>query len=384
MAAEKNIRISIPPAIRAQLWVAAGGRCEFNCCNKKLDRHILTQVKQFMGEHAHIIADSKNGPRGNEELSKVLAHDVFNLMLLCRDCHKIIDQHEDDYPVETLQQMKKKHEDHINRLYDLDGTKESVPVVLRHPIKRTHVPSFIDKDVRSAVLKNSQFCQHPSEALVSLDYSKVQARENDPAYWAEAVKQMRDDFQGQFRFLSNSTRVEHISVFAFAPMPLNMQLGVLLGNKGEVSTYQWDRTRETWLYRVEREHDRQHFTFDAVPLANGRELAVAISVSAEVLLPAVEAAAAGMPVVSFRVPNPRPNVVEDAEDVRHFRSQFTNFMAEVRNKGYRCIHLFPAMPLSLAVELGRQLLPKADPLVDVWDFQDSTRFIHVLQLDYTA
>lgn len=382
MADDKNVRISIPPAVRAQLWVAAGGRCEFNCCNKKLDRHILTQAKQFMGEHAHIIADSKKGPRGDEALSKALAHDVSNLMLLCRDCHKIIDQHVADYSVQTLRDMKKKHEDHINRLYDLDGTKESLPVVLRHPIKRGHIPAFNEKDVQSAILRNSQFCQHPSEEVLSLDFSKAAAREDDPVYWSEVARQMKDKFRGDLTFISNRKRVEHISVFAFAPMPLNMQLGVYLGNKGEVSTYQWDRTRETWLYRSERELDRQAFAFDDVPASNERELAVALSISAEVSLTAIEAVLPGTPIVNFRVPDPRPTVVEDSDDVRHFRSQFTSFLAKVRNQGYRRVHLFPAMPLSLAVELGRQILPKADPRVVVWDFQDSNKFVRTLELDY--
>ncbi len=43
------------------------------------------------------------------------------------------------------------------------------------------------------------------------------------------------------------------------------------------------------------------------------------------------------------------------------------------------MHVFPAMPLSPAVEFGRQLLPKADPTIGVWDFQDG-RFVPTLQL----
>jgi SMODS-associated and fused to various effectors sensor domain len=65
--------------------------------------------------------------------------------------------------------------------------------------------------------------------------------------------------------------------------------------------------------------------------------------------------------------------------VRHFRRKFNAFMAEVRNQGYRRMHVFPAMPLSLAVELGRQVLPKADPTIGIWDLQDE-RFVPTLQL----
>lgn len=79
---EKNVRASIPDKVRAQLWVAAGGRCEFKGCNKPLDRNVLTQQALFLGQHAHIIGDSPKGPRGDRVLSKKLALDPTNLMLV--------------------------------------------------------------------------------------------------------------------------------------------------------------------------------------------------------------------------------------------------------------------------------------------------------------
>lgn len=379
MATKKNVRVSIPDSVRAQLWVAAGGHCEFNCCNKPLDRNVITQQQLFSGQHAHIIGDSVHGPRGDAALSKKLAHDPANLMLVCQPCHWTIDRLEDDYPVELLRRMKKRHEDRIQRLYSLDETKDSIPVVLRHPIKRIHVPKFTEKDVQAAVLRNSDFCHAPSEEMLSLDYHRAAAREDDPQYWLELANQMRDDYQAQMRLINTRAKPSHLSVFAFAPMPLNMQLGALIGNKIEVSTHQWDRIRENWLFRTEREFERQAITFDEVPSARGRDLALVMSLSGVVALDAVADAVPGLPVVCFRVPQPAPTLVEDPEDIRHFRSRFTELMALVRNQGYRRVHVFPAMPLSLAVEFGRQLLPKVDPEIGVWDFQNS-RFVPTLQI----
>jgi hypothetical protein len=37
------------------------------------------------------------------------------------------------------------------------------------------------------------------------------------------------------------------------------------------------------------------------------------------------------------------------------------------------------MPLSFSVEFGRQLLPKADPAMEVWDYQQG-KFVHALRL----
>ena len=367
---EKNKRIAIPEKVKFQLWVASGGRCEFNCCNKKLDQNLITKQKIFLGQHAHVIGDSPNGPRGSAELSKRLAHDPANIMLLCHGCHKTIDDLADDYDAELLRQMKKRHEDRIQRLYDIDETKESVAIILRHPIKRIHVPQFTDKDVQAAILMNSDFCHAPGEHTVQLDYRTRASREGDPAYWTELVTEMQDDLASQLRLAARSQHTAHLSLFAFAPMPLAMQLGALVGNKVETSTFQWDRTAESWKFHVERQFEAQQMTFTEVPPSQGRELAVALSFSGEVAQNAVSEAIPGAHVVRFGVPAPTPVLVENAEDIRRFRSSFTAFMTEVRNNGYSKIHVFPAMPLSLAVEFGRQLLPKADPDIHIWDFQD--------------
>lgn len=377
--ADRNARRGIPERVRAQLWVAAAGRCEFNCCNKQLDRHVLTKQAIFVGQHAHIIGDSIHGPRGDHDLSKKLSQDASNIMLVCRDCHWTIDQLEDDYPVELLHRMKKRHEDRIQRLYDLDECKDSVAVVLRHPIKQIHTPQFSNRDAQAAILANSDFCHSPAEHTVQLDYRSRAAREGDIAYWSELVTQLRDDFQRQMHLAAQDGHPTHLSIFAFGPIPLVMQLGALIGNKIEASTFQWDRVSESWKFRAERKYERQTISHTKVPAANGRDLALAISLSGEVDRQAIGAAVPGLEVVRLGVPIPTPELVEDADDVRHFRSKFTALMADIRNQGFRRVHVFPAMPLSLAVEFGRQLLPNADPAMDIWDLQDG-HFVLTLRL----
>jgi hypothetical protein len=377
--ADKNVRLGIPEKVRAHLWVAAAGRCEFNCCNKALDRNILTKQAIFVGQHAHIIGDSVHGPRGDPELSKQLSQDASNIMLTCRDCHWTIDRLPDDYPVDLLHRMKKRHEDRIQRLYDLDECKDSIAVVLRHPIKRIHVPQFTNKDVQTAILTNSDFCHAPAEHAVQLDYRSRAAREGDTDYWIELSKQLRDDYERQMHLAGREGHPAHLSIFAFGPIPLNMQLGALVGNKVEASTYQWDRVAENWKYRLERQYERQTMSHTVVPSSDGRDLALAVSLSGEIDRNAIEATVPGLPFVRFGVPGPTPELVENADDIRHFRSKFTALMADIRNKGYRRVHVFPALPLALAVEFGRQLLPKADPAIGVWDLQDR-RFVPTLQL----
>lgn len=380
VSSSRNVRVSIPSGVKHRLWVASAGRCEFTGCNSKLDKNVLTQESLMLAEHAHIIGDSVHGPRGDATLSKQLATDPSNILLICKRCHTTIDHLDDNYPVDLLREMKRHHENRISRIFDIDDTKESIPIVLKHPIKKTQVPRFTIPDVQSAILRNSAFTRCPSEELISIDFSSVPVRDEEPFSWEEGAKRLSEKLRGDLRIIEGRTRIDHFSVFAFAPMPLLMQLGFLLGNKGEVSTFQWDRVSECWDFPNQRRFDSQSFAFEEVPTSNGRELAVALSLSSEVMGTAITNVVPDLPLVQFRVQNPTPMLIESEEDIRHFRSKFTEFMTKVRSQGYKRIHLFPAMPLSLCVELGRQLMPKADPDVVVWDFQDSSRFVRTLQL----
>jgi SMODS-associated and fused to various effectors sensor domain len=44
------------------------------------------------------------------------------------------------------------------------------------------------------------------------------------------------------------------------------------------------------------------------------------------------------------------------------------------------IHLFPALPASLAVETGRVWMPKADAELRVYDQQGERGFVHALNI----
>src|SRR5947209_6467600 len=73
---------AIPWQIRLMLWVRAGGRCEFDGCNKYLLEHELTFTAGNYGEAAHIVAFKPDGPRGRSRTRPAKINDVTNLMLL--------------------------------------------------------------------------------------------------------------------------------------------------------------------------------------------------------------------------------------------------------------------------------------------------------------
>jgi hypothetical protein len=91
------------------LWSRAAGRCSI--CRIVLTHDSLHRNASYpVGEQAHIVAESENGPRGQSILLPEERDSYFNLILLCPTHHREIDTNEADYPVEKLHLIKQAHE----------------------------------------------------------------------------------------------------------------------------------------------------------------------------------------------------------------------------------------------------------------------------------
>src|ERR1700730_4867385 len=93
------------------LWGRAASRCAFPDCRRELimngNKH---NDETLVGEECHIIARKLQGPRGNSAVP-LQARDTYdNLILLCNNHHKIIDDQCDFYSVSLLKEMKEVHE----------------------------------------------------------------------------------------------------------------------------------------------------------------------------------------------------------------------------------------------------------------------------------
>ncbi len=114
------------------LYTKAGGRCEF--CNDYLLEHSVSGSPGNFGEQAHIFGFKEKAARGSEpgKPQGEAINEIDNLMLLCRECHKLIDSVEPEkHTVEDLKKLKSTHE---VRVYDQTGISEnlrSIPLVIK-------------------------------------------------------------------------------------------------------------------------------------------------------------------------------------------------------------------------------------------------------------
>lgn len=104
------------------LWGTSGNRCAFTDCGAELIKQLDNwSGLQILGDQAHIVGSSNNGPRRiNAELDEDLIDSHENLILLCKDHHKLIDTNEKNYPVSDLLHMKKFHQENIQAILSQD------------------------------------------------------------------------------------------------------------------------------------------------------------------------------------------------------------------------------------------------------------------------
>lgn len=95
---------------KKNLWAKSGNRCAI--CRTELFVETELENKFNIGEECHIISSKTNGPRHKENLED---YDTFdNLILLCRNHHKEIDELDEVYTEELLRHMKLNHESWVN------------------------------------------------------------------------------------------------------------------------------------------------------------------------------------------------------------------------------------------------------------------------------
>lgn len=87
----------------------SGNECGAPDCSNKL---IARDGETVISKICHIEAASKNGPRWNPNMDDDQRRHFDNLILLCDECHNIIDnkENESQYPVALLKEWKKNHE----------------------------------------------------------------------------------------------------------------------------------------------------------------------------------------------------------------------------------------------------------------------------------
>ena len=362
----KEVTRSIKPDTKLLLYVRAGGRCEFDGCNEYVLSHQLTHKTINLGQMAHIVAFSEKGPRGNADGGKrpIDINNVDNLMLLCHRCHKLVDDHPKEYSRETLLNYKKAHEERIFWLTSASPDRQTSVVILKSKIGGQIVK------LSAAEIHEAVSPRYPaSRAGTEIDLSKI-SDEGD-AFYTVAAKEIKRQIERVVSDVVELEKTHHVSLFALAPMPLLVYAGNLLGNKIPTDLFQRHRDSEKWTWKTDGK--LAEYKFEKIREgANDDKVVLILSLSGKIhleKLPAEVIEDASVYEIRLDGETPNPNFLRQKQDLAAFKDIYQLALREIGSNHGKLekLHLFPAVPAPIAVLCGREMMPKIDPILVIYD-----------------
>ncbi len=373
---------SIPEKVRLQLWVAAGGRCEYTGCNKPLFRDDLSLAKMNRSNIAHIISDSPDGPRGDPVLSPKLAKKFSNLMLMCYDHHHLID-HEglDNHSPDILRAMKFEHEHRIETVTDIQWDRKTDVLIYTARIG-DYYPTVSFSDAESAILCNGRWPASPYP--FEMGRSNCQLTDSIDEFWTQEQEHLRSIIRERIIPPHSNGRLRHLSIFAIAPQPLLVLLGCLLRDISAADVYQRHREPQppSWAWQ---DHP-DGFDYGIVrPQQTKGEPALVLDLSARIADDRIFGKIGNdASIWRVTVPDPNNDYLKSARQLEQFRNLIRPLFDEIKDQypAGTMLNVFPAAPVSVCVEMGRTIQPKAHMPLRLWDQNnDSGGFLPALDVN---
>ncbi len=345
------------------LWAKAAGRCELNGHNKILWRDDYTKKEMNFAEVAHIIGNSLRGPRGKPNLPPQYCNDIQNLMLVCLDCHKLIDDEPENYPDDLLRNTKEAHERRIEAQTSIDRNRTSNVIKYGANIE-AHNAVINTQDAHHAMALSGWFPARAKPIRLGLVNSTMQDHEQE--YWLYQVRELERQFARNVQPYIDEGYRNHFSIFALAPIPLLIKLGSLLSDVHPAEVYQLHREpQQIWVWQDGPEY------FEYIveePITSYETVALIIALSDRVREARIHRVLGeeGVSIWKLTIAEPDKDFLKSRGQLQLFRETFRKLLGDISYKhgGNVVIHLFPAMPVATAVEVGRVRQPKPDlPLV---------------------
>lgn len=347
------------------LWVMAGGRCQLQGCNKYILKHHLTGDVGNFADIAHVVAFNEDGPRGDSEDRPDDINALENLMLLCGGCHRLVDKTRPvDFPVSLLREYKSRHEERIFRQTEAQEDFATTILQLKSRIRGDMV-DIPATNVRAAVAP--RYAHDPKGCIIDLTADESGGQSFYDSARETITRKVARLYEPGMEL--ESTR--HISLFALAPMPLLIHLGTQLSNKVAVDVYQRHRDTDDWVWKELGRPVEHEFRLIRAG-TNSNNVALLLSLSGTLTLAKLPSAinkSFFIYEITLKSVIPDPRYLRLASEVEDFRRVYQEALRFIENKhnSLDTIHLFPAVPAPIAVHCGRDLMPKADPVIRIYD-----------------
>jgi hypothetical protein len=361
----------VTQAIKDELTYLAGWRCQFTGCGRDLKRHAATGARGRFSYFAHIVAASASGPRGDTVQSKLLASELSNFMLLCDECHRLVDKvNPAKYTVGVLRQMREDSIAEVQRLLDT----------------LQHKPAEVIAIVGNIAGQPAQFSMDDArEAMWGLGLRTADAKPtryfypggqnhdvHSAAYWGSLFQQMKTDLP-LLQTLLNGTRSgasrPRLAVFPLHSTSVLLLAGRVLGDNAATHLFQPHRnkvgpgTRWAWATGPQAMPPLDKFKVEVLeahaPGEHEAVLVVALTASIDAQRIPSPCAAGGkllFPTLAITGPTFDKDCMQQPEDLQLFGLAVDVAMRRLQDE-WRVtkVHLLVSAPASAAVAIGQKM-----------------------------
>jgi hypothetical protein len=313
---------------------------------------------------AHIVAAQPGFTRGDPVRSPLLATDLSNLMLLCDKHHRLIDREDPaGHPEELLIQMKQAHEQRIE-LVTLMKEENKSYVLLYGANVGLHSTVVTWEKAMHAMMQG----WYPAESTpIRLQWQASPFCDHKPEFWTLEKENLDTKFTEWIKGRIATGEITHLSIFAFAPQPLLFYLGHLLSDITAAEVYQLHREPQNWLWQ----DGPEEFGYTiSEPGAIHETVALNMSLSATIIEDRINAVLGDrVSIWTMTIDEPFNDFLKSPNQLSTFRDQYKKLLDRIKavHGEDAVIHIFPAVPVSVALEMGRVRMPKADLKLAIYD-----------------
>lgn len=335
------------------LWAMCAGRCEK--CGRLIYQHPLSNAVGNFAQIAHNLPVAANGPRANFKVidSSYDINDVSNLLLLCYDCHREIDEiAPEKYSPNVLKRIKFDFEEFILKATNVERIEPTLVI--------KYSPNLHNKKLQVTGIQKALFPEKYIKEEVDLTLCNSTYFVGDPEFWSIEEKNLVRTFnQKVLPAIENyKDGFINVSVFAIGPIPLLVKLGALLSNKNNVDVYQLKKApQSTWEWEYTNANTEYEINY-INDVKNPEKVIIMFSISGIIRYEEVENSISteNSIVVEIRTnQTPFDDFLRNKVQLDKFVKCYQTIKEEMRNKCSKNVmaHLFLSVPVAAAVEIGR-------------------------------
>lgn len=363
----------VSPEIKKEVTYLAANHCQFPGCGKDLGKNAVTGEKGVFSYFAHIVAASADGPRGDPIQSPLLVDEPSNFLLLCDECHRLIDKAEPEkYTAELLREMRAQSIREVKRLLGTLQYPDAEAIYFLGNVTG-QVPHISDRDIDEALWASR--LRRSSRAPESyFSFGGQHHKPHEASYWSAAFSTLKFDLLALQAKL-NGVRTgggprPRLAVFPLHGTSLLLLAGRLLGDMAGTHVFQPHRNKvgENWNTRwawpedapMPTEGKYQVKTLqDHTGTEDEANLVVSLTFQVPIARLAAVSAIAGnlaLPTLEISVDNVGHSVIRHPSDLTLLGAAIDGALHQLQSVwNVKKVHLYVGAPAAAALLVGQKM-----------------------------